>query len=96
MPKTKTKAVYSNELKRYRKRLNLRVVDIAKLMDLESAAHISHWEKGRKLPSLVNALKLSVILNCPVITLFFNHIQEIRKDISRKRSRIRPNDFNQL
>jgi transcriptional regulator with XRE-family HTH domain len=85
MSKTKTKAIYPNDLKRYRKRLNLKIIDIARLMDLESPARISHWEKGRKLPSLNNALKLSVILNCPVIALFFNHVQAIRKDISQKR-----------
>lgn len=85
MAKTKTKAFYSNELRRFRRRQNLKIIDIAKMMNLKSPAHISHWEKGRKLPSLRNALRLSVILNCPIIVLFFNHIQAIRKDISLKR-----------
>ena len=50
-------------------------------MDKRSSAHISHYEKGRKLPSLRNALYLSAVIGCPVEVLFSQLFNQIRKEV---------------
>lgn len=84
MPKTKTKtkvSKVSNLIRLYRRKRHLKLKDIALLMKQKSSAHISHWEKGRKLPNLVNALKLSAILKCPVEILFPDLFNSIRNEV---------------
>ncbi len=70
-----------NQVRRYRRMRHLRLRDVAKLLGLSGAAHIAHWEKCRKLPSLRNALKLSAAVGCPVEILFGELFNEIRKQI---------------
>jgi transcriptional regulator with XRE-family HTH domain len=70
---------FSNQIKRYRHQRHLRLRDVSYLGDFGSPAPLSNWEKGRKLPSLTNALKLSAAIGCPVELLFkeeFNHYQD--------------------
>jgi transcriptional regulator with XRE-family HTH domain len=43
---------------------------LAGFLSYKNASHISEWEKGRKLPTLKNAIRLSHILNTPVESLF--------------------------
>jgi len=76
---------FPNQIRRYRHQRNLRLRDVSYLGDFGSPAPLSHWEKGRKLPSLANALKLSAVIGCPVELLFkelfdhFRHEAFIRK-----------------
>lgn len=51
----------TNNLKSFRKKLNLRQIDVAAMLGHASSDRISHWEKGMSVPSLVNLFKLSVI-----------------------------------
>ncbi len=83
MPKKKHKII-PNQIRRYRRRKNLKLYQIAPLVGLHSVSHLSHWEKGRKLPNLKNALKLSAIINCPIEVLFFDLFDSIRHDIQAK------------
>ena len=73
--------IYPNQIRRYRRKRHLRLRDVAYKLELSGAAHISHWEKGRKLPNLENALKLSAIIQCPVEILFFDLFNNIRNEI---------------
>lgn len=70
----------ANQIRSYRKKRGLRLRDVAKMIGQSSPAHISHWEKGRKLPSLPNALKLSAAIKCPVEVLFFDLFDQLRND----------------
>jgi transcriptional regulator with XRE-family HTH domain len=76
---------FPNQIRRYRHQRNLRLCDVSYLGDFGSPAPLSNWEKGRKLPSLANALKLSAVIGCPVELLFkelfdhFRHEAFIRK-----------------
>ena len=70
-----------NQLRDYRKRRQLRLRDVALLVGQREAAHISHWEKGARAPSLDNALRLSAALKCPVEILFFERFDQLRKTI---------------
>ncbi|MCC6962525.1 MAG: helix-turn-helix transcriptional regulator [candidate division Zixibacteria bacterium] len=58
---------------------------MAKLAGLRTPSHLSHWEKGRKVPNLENALRLSAIIQCPVEILFYDLFNAIRHDVFTKR-----------
>jgi len=85
MPKNLLSVRPPNQVRRYRKKKNLRIKDVAKLMELSSPSHVSHWEKGRKLPNLTNALKLAAITGCTVEILFLELYNKIRHDVFLKR-----------
>ena len=70
----------ANQLRRYRLKRGLRLRDVARLTGQSSPAHLSHWEKGRKLPSLSNALRLSAAIKCPVEVLFFDLFDQLRNE----------------
>lgn len=92
MPSKKQK-ITSNQIRRYRRRRNLKLRQVATLVGLRSVSHVSHWEKGRKLPTLQNALKLSAIIKCPVEVLFFDLFDSIRREIlTKQRSQLSKHD----
>ncbi|MDA2938741.1 helix-turn-helix domain-containing protein [Acidobacteria bacterium AH-259-A15] len=72
----------------YRKRMRLGQKQVAYLMGLKSVAHISHYERGLKLPRLENAIKLEVILNVPVSFIFPELTSRVRKEIHAKRKEL--------
>lgn len=80
----------ANQLRRYRLKRGLRLRDMARLTGQSSPAHLSHWEKGRKLPSLSNALRLSAATKCPVEVLFFDLFDQLRNETyeNKKKHRI--------
>lgn len=84
MPSDKQKQL-SNQIRRYRRMRNLRLREVSALVGLTSPSHVSHWEKGRKLPKLKNALKLSAIIQCPVEILFNALFNDIRHDVFIKK-----------
>jgi len=71
----------ANQLRSYREKRGLRQRDVARLIGQSSSAHLSHWEKGRELPSFTNALRLSAAIKCPVEVLFYDLFDQLRKDI---------------
>ena len=71
----------ANQLRIYRKKRGIRLRGVAKMIGQSSSAHISHWERGNKLPSLTNALKLSAAIQCPVEVLFLDLFNQLRTDI---------------
>ena len=74
-----------NQIRRYRKKRYLRQRDIAELLGLKQRRDIYRWEVGQKLPSLLNALKLSAALKCPVELLFFDHYKQIQQEMYGER-----------
>ena len=77
----------ANQIRSYRKKRGLRLRDVANMIGQSSPAHLSHWEKGRKLPSLPNALKLSAAIKCPVEVLFFDQFDQLRKETYDKKQK---------
>ena len=71
----------SNQIRRYRKKRCLRQQDVAKLMGVKQKNDFYRWEAGRRMPTLRNALKLSVALNCPVEILYLGHFKQIQKEM---------------
>jgi len=76
-----------NQIRRYRHERGLRLRDVAKLIDQSSVAHIAHWEKGRKLPSLENCLRLALAIQCPIEILFIELFQNLKKEINESKSK---------
>ncbi len=73
------KKIKTNQIRRYRKKRYLRQRDVIKLLGLKCTTDLYRWETGRKLPSLINALKLSAALQCPVELLFSDHFNQIQQ-----------------
>ena len=59
-----------NRIWKYRKILNLSQRQVSFLLAQHGTSQISKWEKGVKVPSLGNALRLSKILKVSVEELF--------------------------
>jgi len=77
----------TNNLKEVRRRRGLLLRDVAKMIGHSTPSHLSHFEKQRKLPNLVNALKLSAAMKCPVEILFLDLFNQLRKETNAKRQK---------
>lgn len=77
----KLKQIKTNQLRRYREKRSLLQRDVTGLMGLSQTCDLYRWEIGQKIPTLMNALKLSAILKCPVEILFLDHFNQIRNDL---------------
>lgn len=73
---------YPNSLRQYRNAAGLRQVDVAARLGLKNTDRISHWEKGRTLPSITNLFKLSAIYRVPAHDLYAEFSQEIEKTVN--------------
>lgn len=76
-----------NQIRRYRRKRALRVRDLARLIGVGTWSHVSEWENGHRLPSLGNALKLSVALRCPLEILFNDLFRSHGRTISDRKER---------
>ena len=76
-----------NQIRRYRKKRGLSQKEVALLIGQGTQAHLSHWERGDKIPSLVNALKLSAAIGCPVEILFSELFDRLRGEVWKRRKR---------
>jgi transcriptional regulator with XRE-family HTH domain len=59
-----------NQLDLYRRRMRFSMSQVAHLLGHKGTSVLSNYERGLRLPTLVNALKLSIILRVPVEFLF--------------------------
>lgn len=84
----KNKSIKINRLRLYRRKNGLSQKRAAYFMGLKTTTSLSHYEKGDKVPSLQNALKLEIILHAPVAFLFRELFEESKKDIQDRRERI--------
>ena len=79
------RTIKRNQIRRYRKKRYLRQRDIAELLGLKQPRDIYRWEVGQKLLSIINALKLSAALKCPIELLFLDHYKEIQQEMYGER-----------
>jgi transcriptional regulator with XRE-family HTH domain len=77
-----------NQIRTYRRKRNLTLREVAFATGQADVSNVAHWEKGRKVPSLQNALKLSAIIQCPVEILFFGMFDSLREEIRQKGDRL--------
>lgn len=62
---------------------------VAAILGYVSPAHVGHWERGRKLPSLITALKLEIVYRVPVAFLFPELHARLRADLRQREERLR-------
>ena len=79
--------IKNNKLGRFRKERDLRQRDVAYLLS-KSVKDINRWEQGTRTPTLKNAIKLSIALNCPIEVLYFDYYAHVRKEIKQKKKQI--------
>ena len=85
-----------NQIRRYRVKRGLSQKQVSLLLGLTTQAHQSKWERGTKLPTLTNALKLSAALGCPVEILFSDLFDGLREEVWKRRTRYTiSNDYDQ-
>src|ERR1700704_3260940 len=77
-----------NRLDIYRRRMRLTPRRVAQLLGHKDASALSIYESGERLPSLVNALKLGIILRVPVEFLFPALYDGLRNQIRAEEERI--------
>lgn len=78
----KAKKLIPNRLKMHRKQMRYKQRQVAQLLGLYGTAHLSEWEKGKKLPSSLNMLKLSILYRTYPNELYAEYMHELRKELN--------------
>lgn len=76
-----------NQIWMFRRKRGLGQKQVMFLMNLKSAASLSRYERGEKLPNLVNAIKLELALNTPISVLFRGLTEKLQQDMILRRER---------
>jgi transcriptional regulator with XRE-family HTH domain len=61
---------------------------VARLLGHKDSSAWSNYERGERLPSLVNALRLGIILRIPIEFLFYSLHDELRSQIRAEEERV--------
>ena len=77
-----------NNLDIYRRRMRFSQEQVAHLLGYKGSSAWSKYERGDRLPSLVNAWKLGIILRVPVEFLFHVLHDELRDHIRADEERL--------
>jgi transcriptional regulator with XRE-family HTH domain len=77
-----------NQLDIYRRRMRFSLSQVAHLLGHKGTSVLSNYERGERLPSLENALKLGIILRVPVEFLFGALHDELRNLIRTEEERL--------
>lgn len=70
-----------NRLVHYRRRMRFTPRQIARLIGHKDSTAVCQFESGARLPSLINAFRLGIILRVPVEFLFPALYDELRERI---------------
>jgi DNA-binding XRE family transcriptional regulator len=76
-----------NRLDIYRRRMRFSQRHLARLLGHTNSSVWSRWERGERLPSLANALRLGIILRIPVEFLFYSLHDDLRNQIRAEEER---------
>ena len=58
-------------------------------MGLKGTNTLSRYEHGKKLPGLINALKLEIIYRTPVAFLFGDLYERLKKEIRKREEKLK-------
>lgn len=78
-----------NSLWTFRKKQGLSQKRVAFFLGHKTSSQLSHYERGGKLPGLMNALRLEIIYQVPVAFLFANLYQVLKEEIRGKEARLK-------
>jgi transcriptional regulator with XRE-family HTH domain len=79
---------FPNRLWKYRTRMGFTQRRVAEILGYHSSTDLSHYEHGRKVPSLVTALKLEVVYRVPVAFLFPDLYHELKGQLRAREERL--------
>ena len=77
-----------NRIEVYRRRMRLGAKRVALLLGHKDSSVLAHYERGKRLPSLINALRLSIILRIPVEFLYPVLYERFREHIRAKEEQL--------
>src|SRR5260221_14738708 len=77
-----------NNLDIYRRRMKFSQRHVAHLLGHSDNSAWSNYERGERLPSLVNALRLGIILRVPVEFLFYSLNEDLKNNIRAEEDRL--------
>ena len=83
-----------NNLWTYRKKNGLSQRKVAFLLGHKGSSQLSHYERGAKLPSLKNALRLEIIYHVPVAFLFRELHEGLRMEIRKRGEKAKSKEEN--
>jgi transcriptional regulator with XRE-family HTH domain len=78
-----------NSLRYYRKRAGLTQQEVARILSLgkRGSDSVMLWERGYRLPNIINWFKLSVLYKVSPEELYAELLKEVGKDFSKKLKR---------
>ncbi len=79
---------HPNKLDIYRRRMRFNLQQVAHLLGHKSPAALCSYERGGRMPSLVNALRLCIILRTPVEFLFYSLHDSLKAEIRAEEDRL--------
>lgn len=88
-PQSSRPEIISNRLWKFRKRMGFTQRQVASILGYASPTPLSHYERGRKLPSLRTALKLEIVYRVPVAFLFPDLYGHLKADLRAREERLR-------
>ena len=88
MPQKPKPSYMSNKLDLYRRRMRFSQRHVARLLGHKDNSAWSDYERGARLPSLVNALRLGIILRVPVEFIFGALHDELHDRIRSEEERL--------
>jgi len=78
---------FQNHLLKYRKERGYSQKHVAFLLGHKDNSQVCNWEKGVKIPSLKNAIKIAVIYHKPITFLFYYYFSTSREEIRVREER---------
>lgn len=79
----------ANSLWTFRKKQGLPQKRVSFFLGHKASSQLSHYERGRKLPGLMNALRLEIIYQVPVAVLFGDLYQTLKEEIGDRGTRLK-------
>lgn len=79
---------HQNRLDYFRLRMRLTTAEVAHLLGHNDTSAFWDYETGRRLPNLINAFRLSIILRVPVEFIFGGLYDDLRNHIRAEEERL--------
>ena len=89
MTKVKS-APLANQLRKYRRARGLNRREVARILGFADASSLSHWERGVRLPSVMNMFRLAGLYRTLVDALYIDTLRTIREEIRKQEAALRP------
>jgi transcriptional regulator with XRE-family HTH domain len=83
-----------NRLRRYRKIMGYSQRDVARLLGMKSPSRISKWESGKRIPSIRNLIKLSILYHTLIENLYYDLREAILAEYQERNKKVAKSNEN--